>query len=416
MDNSCIYLIGNILLYFIYLLYIQINKKQFSCSSLVVSYYLFSACCSYFFYTHPYTSQTFYYREISWQALLYFFILSSFIFFPLYNFDKVDKDSVVYVKEKPVILYMKVALFVQVVLIIGYLPAFFVMATSDMAIMRDDIGGGDISPNQYVAKIFAQIMFRYENFKLLSTIVAIYALFFIKKHRKLVLCFSFVSLIFPMYTSFLYLMRSQMFLQIIFVSSFLIMFKKQLSKKQKKVITIIGGSVVGLIAFVLITISQGRFDDLATWMYYKYSGETFVNFAGQLWSDAKGTTDGYAYFRWLIDDSDWVGLFEKWTYIENNVGVNSHIFYGSIGQLAIEFGWIVSALIHISIGLALSQLLKKKRYISLPNLIIIGFAIYFALYGFYIFPFQGTAIIQVFIIIIAYFYTRNIQIFNNVKL
>ena len=207
-----------------------------------------------------------------------------------------------------------------------------------------------------------------------------------------------------------------MFLQIIFVGYFLLMFKSRLSERQKKVITIMGGGVAGLIAFVLITISQGRFDDLATWMYYKYSGETFVNFAGQLWNDAKGTTDGHAYFRWLIDDSDWVGLFEKWAYIENKVGVNSHIFYGSIGQLAIEFGWIVSALIHVLIGVVFTLVLKSKRYISLPNMIIVGFAVYYALYGFYIFPFQGTAMMQVFIVIIAYFYTKYIQVNKIIKL
>jgi hypothetical protein len=138
-------------------------------------------------------------------------------------------------------------------------------------------------------------------------------------------------------------------------------------------------------------------------MYYKYSGETFVNFAGQLWTDLKGSTGGYAYFRWLIDGTDWVGLFDKWEFIEHTTGIDSHIFYGAIGQIAMEFGIVASAVIHLIIAFIFYRLIHTKNYLSLPNMILIGLLVYYILYGFYIFPFQGTAILQVFYILIAYF-------------
>lgn len=416
MSDSLLCLIGNFILYVFALLLFLKNAKCFTGASLILCYYLFSALCSILFYAHPYTAQTYYYREICWQALLYFFVLSIILIYPVFCFDKKCQNKVVLIREKPIIIYMYIMLAIQVILIMGYLPAFVVMATSDMATMRDSIGGGDVSPNQYVIKVFAQIMFRYENFKLLSTIIAVYAFFFVQKKRRLVLSYTFVSLVFPMYTSFLYLMRSQMFLQIIFVGYFLFLFRNFLTKKQKKMIFVFSAIIVSTIMLVLVTISQGRFDDLASWMYYKYSGETFVNFAGQLWNDAKGTTDGYAYFRWLIDGSDWKGLFEKWEFIEHKVGIHAQIFYGAIGQLVIEFGWILSAAIHIAFGIFSYYIVNNKKYISLSNIVLVGFIVYYVLYGFYIFPFQGTAMNQVIIILIAYFYSKSQRITRTVKI
>ncbi len=409
MDSSVFYLIVNAFLYIFLMCFACKKVGFFSGSALIISFYVFCAIFSILFYTHPYTKGTDYYNKLHFEAFIYFAALTSCLIIPILKFDCGQKNKLQLVKEQYIIWFIKIVLPLQLLLFIYYMPTFFFMLNSDMGEMRDDITSGDVHISDGVPPFVAKLMFYYNIIRNVVVIIAIYSFFAVKNHRFMVKIFTISSLFYPIFLSSLYLMRSQIFVQILYIIFFLLIFRSGLNQGVKRYIYIAGVFLVMFASVVTISISNSRFGDLVSWMYYKYLGETFTNFAGHLWSDLKGTTHGYAYFRWFLQGDDWYNLQEKWQFIENRTNIDGHIFYGAIGQLIIEFGWVLTAAIYVCLSVMFVKLLKNSEIISLPNLLILGLIAQYMIYGAYTFPFQGTAILQIFAYIFFYWLGRKIQ-------
>jgi len=157
--------------------------------------------------------------------------------------------------------------------------------------------------------------------------------------------------------------------------------------------------------------SNARFDSLASWMYYKYAGETFVNFAGQLWPDLDGNTWGTAYFtRFLgVIGDNFSTLQEKWMYISEITGIDPHIFYGYVGGMAIEFGWYITFVVYALLAFIFYRKLKNDSSLSLSNLIILSYIINLLIYGIYIFPIQGWGNYEILYYIGTYFFVKKYE-------
>ena len=158
---------------------------------------------------------------------------------------------------------------------------------------------------------------------------------------------------------------------------------------------------------------------MAEFFYYKYAGETFVNFGGELWNHLRGTTNGSVYFP-LINrlfgghTETFKTLFEKWDYIDWATNIDSHIFYGGIGGLVIEFGFVKTLLIIAIISFILSYHLKKFMFVSLPNLLIIGFLAHFLISGAFLFVFQGGwGNMEIIFFILSYCFFKHITNFKD---
>ena len=407
MKISIIFILLNICIYIGMSIHIYKKCRYFSSSLFIALFYLLCAISSILFFIHPYTKLTDYYHAQNLSAFVYFGIITYILLIPIIKFDTNNTSYIRLANEKYVLYFLKFIFCVQLLLYIGSFSFFINMLYSDMGEMRNAIGGGEISPLKSLPKIISQILFRYSFLQYVALPIAMYAFFVIKTHRKFIIISTISTIIFPIYNSILYMMRSQVFLTIIFLIVFLIIFRKRITQKTKKRILIVGGSFVIALAFLLIAISNSRFQELASWMYYKYAGETFINFAGPLWNDLKENTEGLAYFRWILTGTDWSGgLFDKWSFIESKTGINSRIFYGSIGQLIMEFGKIQTFCIYVILSYLICKCLKKDKMITLPNLIIIGFLSQMLLYGVYIYPFQNTGIIQIFLYCIFYYFFK----------
>ena len=161
----------------------------------------------------------------------------------------------------------------------------------------------------------------------------------------------------------------------------------------------------------MINVSENRFGDMVTWYYYKYAGETFVNFSGQMWPDFQDCTSKTIYFQWigklLGSDFEKISLSDKWQYLNSVTGIDTHIFYGFIGGLVIEFHFLPTVII---IGLLVFLFNKyiNSGTLRLSNLLLIGELANVLFTGSFLFAFQGLwGNFEIIFVIFFYIFIRN---------
>ena len=131
-------------------------------------------------------------------------------------------------------------------------------------------------------------------------LIAAYGLLVIKTHRKLLKIFLVTSLCFPVYMFTAYASRAVMimtFFFLVFIFVFLSVFMN-VGLKKKIVSYLILILVPISSAFILI--SNSRFGNLATYMFYRYLGESFNNYNTHFFYELKGNTWGEAYFVFFV--------------------------------------------------------------------------------------------------------------------
>ena len=401
--NSIFYLV---LLWYSYR---YIDKKNFCASCVILFLYTFSGISAYLFYLQPYIVQTIHYQKLSLPAYVYFACAFLMMMFPIWFYETREKSDIRIVRESFLIPFMKVMLVVQVILYVSLLPTVIGVLSSNMGDLRSDAASDGNQTTLALPGIIQKILFVYMGMRTVVTIVAVYAFVFVKQKPKLVKAFFYSSVMMPVYLSLLYVMRSYILFQILLVAFLIVILKNYVTRKTKRVILVIGGGFIAVAAVIMISISNSRFSDMAEFFYYKYAGEMFVNFGGEMWNHLKGTTNGSVYFPLL---NHYLGghtetfktLWEKWDYISGATNIDSHIFYGGVGGLVIEFGFYKTmAIIGGACGV-FSYILYKRKYVSLPNLLIIGFLAHFLISGAFLFIFQGGwGNMEIVFFLIAYF-------------
>lgn len=409
MNNSVIYLIINFLLY-IFLVWksYKLCNNRIGVTTIVIGNWAFAALSSILFFTHPFTASTEYYNEQYFWAFVYFGIINMMMFMSLYAFDNPrTKRHSITIKQNIVLMLIVVVLLYQIPIIIYYFPTVIKNATGDIGSLRNEMAEENITAN--VPGFVKFLNGHYMSFRNMVNALAFYAFFFVKKKRWLVNVFFVISLLMPFFTSMIYLMRSHILIQTVTIGVYLVIFREYISKSLKRKLIIVGGVLVSLVVLGLVYMSNARFDSLASWMYYKYAGETFVNFSGQLWPDLSGHTWGSAYFTRFVGviGENFSTLMEKWQYISDITGIDPHIFYGYVGGMAIEFGWFVTFVVYALVAFLFYKKLKRDSSLSLSNLIIVSYIVNLLIYGIYIFPIQGWGNYEILYYLGAYIFVKH---------
>lgn len=411
MDNSVLLLVANALFYVVLLYYIVKKSLQgFSATSFVVGWYLFAAISSVLFYTHPFTAGTEYYNPIEWQGLLYFNVLTLVLMYPLFQYEKRGYEVNHSISDTAILTYIKVLLVMNLVVLISYMPDAIRIMDSNLGDLRDAATIGDTSTVSRKNPLVAWTMTFTMSLRNISTIIAFYAIVFVQENKKLVKTFFVVAMVMPFFLSFLFVMRSFMVFHILLVFFMFLLYRKMFTSQTRKKLYIFGvGGLVGVI-LILIFISNDRFGNMVSWFYYKYAGETFVNFAGQMWPDFKESTGGTIYFPWIRRmlgmDYQMFDLSEKWQYMNNITGIDTHIFYGFIGGLIMEFNFIPAAIICCVISFLFNKFIKSSE-LRLSNLILIGSLANLLFTGSFLFIYQGIwGNFEIIFIVLVYLYIR----------
>ena len=414
MDSSTLYLIINAVVYAGFLFYITKHVfNRFTATSFVVGWYLFSAISSVLFYTHPITATTSYYNPIAWQGLTYFTGLTFVLIWPIYKFEKSGYKLYHAINDSTIIGIMKCLFILQIIVLFFYMSDFLRLVDSDFGTVRDAATQGEVSTLSKKTPIIAWCLTFNLALRNIITIIAFYAMIYVNKERKFVTFFFGLSLIMPFFLSVLFVMRSYMVFQILLIFFLFILFHDKFSRNFKNNVYIFGGAFLVVIIVFMADVSDNRFGDMVTWYYYKYAGETFVNFGGQMWPDLKDCAGGTVYFQWIGKlvgvDFEKISLADKWQYLNGITGIDTHIFYGFIGGLAIEFHFLHTAIIILILSYLFNKFIFSYN-LKLSNLILLGELANLLFTGSAIFAFQGLwGNFEIIFIIIFYIFIRQIE-------
>ena len=163
-------------------------------------------------------------------------------------------------------------------------------------------------------------------------------------------------------------------------------------KYKRKIIIILIIVTIPIVAIFSI-ISRSRFGDMASYMLYRYAGESFNNYNTEFYNKLKGNTWGDAYFTFFKkicgEEIPFNTTMDKWAYLDNITGVDTHIFYTFIGGLNIEFGFTYTIIIGLILSYIITKLLRSYETLTLSKFIIIGMLAYVVLNGAFCFVLQG---------------------------
>lgn len=355
------------------------------------------------------------YAKISFAPFIYLFIAIYLFIYPLLRFNSSQIQKMQLINDNYLYKYILFMLAIEILTYISIAPIIIKVLTSNASVAfrensYDSIGGG-ISINNFFLSKIATIG---GVFTAVNIIVSIYALLFSKLSKKLRIIFFLSSALIPPFikTSLgnRFFMMSEL-TWILFILILLANFIKP-NLKKKIILSFIIASSLALIFFTII--SLGRFGNMFEYQLFRYIGEPFVNYNTQFFYELNDNTWGRAYFttfrKWLGYPTEFETLVEKWQFLDDITGVDTHVFYTFIGGFNIEFGFVFTLIIAASIALIYNRLIKPTNILTLPKLIILCYLGYICIQGAFLFPIQGAQNIELLTVIISYISFRKISI------
>ena len=383
----------NAIIFSILSIYHYWKNRKLNIAFYILAYYSICAWGALLYHEHDLFQ---YMRGRSTYSIVPFLYLIPVILLFAYPIIKYDNTKITQIETLNCKLFIKLIwafLVIQIVLYIILLPSFF------KAILSSNIGDYrnttyDDSEIVQFPNYFFNILCRlYMGARNVVILIAAYGLVVIKSHKRLLKIFLVTSLCFPVYIFTAYASRAVMvmtFFFILFIFVFLSVFMDIRLKKKIVAYLIL---ILVPISSAFIFISNSRFGNLATYMFYRYLGESFNNYNTQFFYDLKGNTWGGAYFvffRKLVGvSSNYKTTREKWEWLDNITGVDTHVFYTFVGGLNIEFGFVGTIIIGLLLSSFMINKMRPYNALTLPKFIAWGMLGYTLVNGAFFFVLQG---------------------------
>ncbi len=371
-----------------------LRKNGISIGVLLWGVFTISSWGSFLLFKHPDFPGCIHDNPQHIDALLYLFAVLFIFIFPLFKLKKIPKDSISFTKPELLKIIMIVCICIQVLMAILNMANAQTILNAGMENLvnfRDNVYDG---ANDVISQIpmLNRINLVYSGMKYICFGLSIVLLICYPYNRKLVLVFFFTTMLDRLMFTILMVSRAEMVTMIMFAGLLIFLLWDYISQRTRKIIIVYCIPILSLIAIAFWAISVSRFEDMATFMLYKYLGEPMVNFGGILFNDIQNYTNGHAYFPTiyrLFGEIDYITAIEKWDYIENITKVPAFIFYTFVGGLFIDFGPYVTAIVALIWCKKGVGLIKKQEEFSLGHVFVLLLFLYTFSYGVFLFPIQG---------------------------
>ena len=401
-------LMFNASLYTITLVFVVFLKKHLSIGLCLWTLFTISAWSSFFFSRHPLFKGSIHDNPICIEAIFYLYIYLFICIFPFFNVVKLRKINYFFSNRhikwlKSIMLCVSI---LQILFILVDLPQLGHLSTSSQSSlvdMRENVYEGG---NSLVTRIPAlnRVMLIYTGIQPISIGLSLVLLLFCKQERGTVKLFFITNMLTILYNILINVSRGEIVSNSIYLGLILVYMRDYLSKKMKRklILCAIPTIVLGVSFFWAISVS--RFEDLATFMLYKYPGEPMVNFCGILYPNIREYTNGHAYLlSWFY--REYASGLEKWDYIEGITKIPAYIFYTYVGGFFIEFGKIGAMIVALILNFIVSRTYKSLNF---SFIFVVLFFCYFYGYGVFLFKLQNfQALFYVFFTCFFYFLFKN---------
>lgn len=355
----------------------------------------FSALSSYLFYIQPGFSRTIHYSVMTVEPFLYLFPCLIILYLPLRRIDTatVSRDIKLLSRRK-IDLLAKVSFLWLLFLLIAYTYQTMNTSLVDMGDIRQDLYNGYLKNPFFSSWLGSSAGRLFNQTRVLLYCISFYCLICYERKNFFTWFFIVVPYIIGFEHAYCTATRSAIFFIIMIVILQFFLYRNLIDEKYQRVfkITLIG--VASVAACLLVLMSTARFTDNSGLFYYKYAGESMINFNGLLFNRIHGTTDGMAYF-WYIPqklgfyDMPFDDLLAKWSYMESKTGVSGQFFYTIAGALIFEFGKVTTYF--IIFGLAVFEWYIFSKKINATMLILTSWILYQLVNMVFYLPLQGDA-------------------------
>lgn len=405
-------LIVNALAYTLATLFVYRRSRMFSAGFIICAFFTAVAWGGVLFHGHPLFYSFVGTSGYDGEALTYLFVTLAVFAVPLVTVGNRRYTKAVLPNESILVKTIKVVLVIQIIQYVVMFPAVVkVLMSSNLGYARDDSydTAEIVQFPFYALNILNRLYLGMRN---VMIIIAFYALVFEKSHRTLIKIFFISSVVFPIYYFTAYVSRAVMMQELLFIVVLVALLAGFIKVSMMRKSALYLGIVAVPIVVAFIAISNSRFGELASYMFYRYLGEPMVNYAGELWPYLTGHTNGDAYFtlfsKLMGEGVNFTTTVEKWEYIEGVTGIDPSIFYTFVGGLNIEFGYRWTLLIGVLLSGLIMKVTRPYNVMTLPKLIIIGMLAYTFINGAYIFVLQGDGgnLEILFTIFFAYYFHR----------
>lgn len=386
-------LITNALLYTIAALCYYLRKRRINSAFYLIAYYAICAWGAVAYYTHPLFAYIRGVAHYEFEPFIYLFLAIGIFAYPILKYDSTGIIKAQATDPTFLIKFIKIIFIIQIVLYVTLFPSFLkALLASNLGDYRNETydEAEVVKFPIYALNLLSRL---YMGMRNVVIIIACYALLFEQKHRKLMKYFFISSFLFPIYAFTAYMSRAVMVMQLCFSIFIFIVLLSFIAYKQRRKIVLWLISIAIPIISIFIIISNSRFGNMASYMFYRYLGEAFNNYNTDFYYELKGNTWGTAYFNFFRKlmgvEVPFKTTREKWAYLDNITGIDTHVFYTFVGGLNIEFGFFFTLLIGVFLSWTMLKALKPFDTLTLPKLIILCMLAYTLINGAFMFVLQG---------------------------
>ena len=406
MNTYLFYIYLNAILYIVILLFLLKFNKKSTISIFLLFIWAVSAASSILYY--PIFNLFIQKRNLEIDPYIYLFILSNIFFIPIYSFKNKNLKNI-YVN----INFLRItAYIISILSIIPFIENIFYTITN-LGVNTSQFGENYGENVQYMS-YFSQILYRWSSY--FSIINSVLFFFFLtkKNESKYIKCGLLISMVLPILGNLNGGSRFVFVTEILYIIYLYILFYHLLDVKLRKKILlyIICISSVLFSIFIIITIfrfnnSENNNDDytLFSWIAL-YSGESYLNFNDAMWNVSK-TTNGdncFFIFKHLLGTYDETN--RNYLSLENIVHIRMNVYYTFIGDLFVDFGKQLTAIIIIFSAFIMWNICRFKNNITIERLILFCLYSKICLIGFTYYTYMNNPMILIYtllFVLVLYF-------------
>lgn len=345
---SNIYLLTNVLLWFLTFIIYQKRRKYFGAGSFLLFLYLSISVVGFHLYNLPIGNEWF--VEIKIVPFLYLYVMIMLATLPVLKFKEQETASI----QQPSNLFLKIITILIVVASLSQLKHIFTDFSSGLSKMLIDTGAGQELYLETFSKADQAGDGKIENIAIIisgmlsniSILFLFYNLTLIKKNKLIIIGLS-LSVILTILSSLASGARGGMTNTLLTAIISYVLLRNFMSLRTRKMVTRIGIIMVLLISipFLLITVSRfennKNFDTLSSIEWYY--GQSFLNFNnyGLDAGDIRNGDRTSALFKQMIWSDTPRNYFER-LYKYSHMKMNESVFYTFVGDFTLDFGPIIS--------------------------------------------------------------------------
>jgi len=221
-----------------------------------------------------------------------------------------------------------------------------------------------------------------------------------------------VAMLNPILHSYVHAVRVGIVTQLFYIVYLFILFKNSIDTKIYKKVLVLGGSIGGGIALLVILITIFRYENDAGMVYpildwiSLYIGEGMLNFNSQMW-DVKISMLGDSSFpllKYVLGLDTFTDNLDNRTYWGARTGINMMVFNTFIGDFYADMGALGTLIFILLVSTVLLRYIRVKKEVPLHRVVLLSIWFKVCLLGFTYYTFKVfTSNLYLLFMILIYF-------------